>query len=100
MTPVKQTRPYPTTSIPVASIQAISTPDISGSEEKSAKRARVYTEQSDDQLREPQNGSEGDDQVVLEHNTDTKGMENVADTEGTENVADTSNLCQHFRLRY
>lgn len=67
VTPVKWARPYPTTSTPVASKQAIFTPDISGSEEKPAKRARVYTEQSDDQLREPQNGIEDDDQIVLEH---------------------------------
>ena len=45
VTPVKWARPYPTTSTPVASKQAIFTPDISGSEEKPAKRARVYTDQ-------------------------------------------------------
>jgi len=41
----------------------------------------------------PQNGTEEDDQVVLESNTDTEGMENVANTEGTENELQTK-LCK------
>jgi len=94
VTSVKRARPYPTTSTPVASKQAISTPDISGSEEKSAKRARVYTEQSNDQLREPQNGSEDDDQVVLEHNIGTEGLEDVADTESTDVTELQTKLCK------
>jgi len=42
--------------------------------------SRVYIEQSDDQQRNPQNGTEEDDQVVLESNTDTEGMENELQT--------------------